>query len=130
MVDIQTLATPTDADAVGRALLAPENNVPEPLEDPMPADRVRWEHLREGVRAVKSRRGIACNRSFRDPAGIAIGMKSRGRTVALDYGDLAPVLFWFSISNGNDRRPLAATVVLTATGTVLRLGDKRARFPL
>jgi two-component system, response regulator RegA len=42
---IDYLPKPADADAVERALLAQENAVPEPPEDPMSADRVRWEHI-------------------------------------------------------------------------------------
>ena len=38
------LPKPADADAVERALLAGEGQTPEPPEDPMSADRVRWEH--------------------------------------------------------------------------------------
>src|SRR4051812_46599953 len=37
--------SPADADAGGRALLAQEGGTPEPPEDPMSADRVRWEHI-------------------------------------------------------------------------------------
>ncbi|MBV9825766.1 MAG: ActR/PrrA/RegA family redox response regulator transcription factor [Alphaproteobacteria bacterium] len=39
------LPKPADADAVERALLAKEGATPEPPEDPMSADRVRWEHI-------------------------------------------------------------------------------------
>jgi two-component system response regulator RegA len=39
------LPKPADADAVERALLAGEGQTPEPPEDPMSADRVRWEHI-------------------------------------------------------------------------------------
>ena len=39
------LPKPADADAVERALLAQEGGTPEPPEDPMSADRVRWEHI-------------------------------------------------------------------------------------
>jgi two-component system, response regulator RegA len=39
------LPKPADADAVERALLAEEGATPEPPEDPMSADRVRWEHI-------------------------------------------------------------------------------------
>jgi two-component system response regulator RegA len=42
---IDYLPKPADADAVERALLAPEDATPEPPEDPMSADRVRWEHI-------------------------------------------------------------------------------------
>jgi two-component system response regulator RegA len=42
---IDYLPKPADADAVERALLAQENGTPEPPEDPMSADRVRWEHI-------------------------------------------------------------------------------------
>src|SRR5579875_1768782 len=41
---IDYLPKPADADAVERALLA-EDGTPEPPEDPMSADRVRWEHI-------------------------------------------------------------------------------------
>jgi two-component system response regulator RegA len=42
---IDYLPKPADADAVERALLAMEGETPEPPEDPMSADRVRWEHI-------------------------------------------------------------------------------------
>jgi two-component system response regulator RegA len=42
---IDYLPKPADADAVERALLAQEDGSPEPPEDPMSADRVRWEHI-------------------------------------------------------------------------------------
>ncbi|MBO0739368.1 MAG: ActR/PrrA/RegA family redox response regulator transcription factor [Alphaproteobacteria bacterium] len=42
---IDYLPKPADADAVERALLAQEDSTPEPPEDPMSADRVRWEHI-------------------------------------------------------------------------------------
>jgi two-component system, response regulator RegA len=42
---IDYLPKPADADAVEAALLAPEDRPPEPPEDPMSADRVRWEHI-------------------------------------------------------------------------------------
>jgi len=42
---IDYLPKPADADAVERALLAMEGGAPEPPEDPMSADRVRWEHI-------------------------------------------------------------------------------------
>jgi two-component system response regulator RegA len=42
---IDYLPKPADADAVERALLAAADAAPEPPEDPMSADRVRWEHI-------------------------------------------------------------------------------------
>src|SRR6201984_1848294 len=42
---IDYLPKPADADAGERALLAQEDSAPEPPEDPMSADRVRWEHI-------------------------------------------------------------------------------------
>lgn len=39
------LAKPADADDVMKALLAIKDNLPEPPENPMSADRVRWEHI-------------------------------------------------------------------------------------
>ena len=42
---IDYLAKPADADDVARALLAIAGEAPTPLENPMSADRVRWEHI-------------------------------------------------------------------------------------
>ena len=43
---VDYLAKPADADAIERALLqTDELSHPEPPEDPMPADRVKWEHI-------------------------------------------------------------------------------------
>ncbi len=42
---IDYLPKPADADAVERALLAGDAGLPPPPEDPMSADRVRWEHI-------------------------------------------------------------------------------------
>jgi len=39
------LAKPADADQVESALLARELSLPPPPENPMSADRVRWEHI-------------------------------------------------------------------------------------
>ena len=42
---IDYLAKPADADEVTDALLAPPNSKAPPPENPMSADRVRWEHI-------------------------------------------------------------------------------------
>ena len=42
---IDYLAKPADADDVEKALLANPNKKAEPPENPMSADRVKWEHL-------------------------------------------------------------------------------------
>ena len=42
---VDYLSKPADADDVARALLANGATAPEPPENPMSADRVRWEHI-------------------------------------------------------------------------------------
>src|SRR6202000_837383 len=42
---VDYLAKPADADDVVRALLARPDENPAPPENPMSADRVRWEHI-------------------------------------------------------------------------------------
>ena len=42
---VDYLAKPTDADDITRALLARDELLPPPPENPMSADRVRWEHI-------------------------------------------------------------------------------------
>ncbi|MBW3559583.1 MAG: ActR/PrrA/RegA family redox response regulator transcription factor, partial [Proteobacteria bacterium] len=42
---IDYLAKPADADDVARALLAQVDAPPAPPDNPMSADRVRWEHI-------------------------------------------------------------------------------------
>jgi two-component system, response regulator RegA len=42
---IDYLSKPADANDVTNALLARGGNLPEPSENPMSADRVRWEHI-------------------------------------------------------------------------------------
>jgi two-component system response regulator RegA len=42
---VDYLSKPADADDVVRALLAREDEGPAPPENPMSADRVRWEHI-------------------------------------------------------------------------------------
>jgi two-component system response regulator RegA len=42
---VDYLSKPADADDVVSALLAYDGHKPEPPENPMSADRVRWEHI-------------------------------------------------------------------------------------
>ena len=42
---VDYLSKPADADDVAKALLAVEGDAPEPPDNPMSADRVRWEHI-------------------------------------------------------------------------------------
>jgi len=42
---VDYLAKPADADDVCKALFASGSDAPEPPENPMSADRVRWEHI-------------------------------------------------------------------------------------
>jgi len=42
---VDYLSKPADADDVARALLARADAAPSPPENPMSADRVRWEHI-------------------------------------------------------------------------------------
>ncbi|WP_395944416.1 ActR/PrrA/RegA family redox response regulator transcription factor [Brevundimonas sp.] len=42
---VDYLSKPADADDVVKALLAAGDEAPEPPENPMSADRVRWEHI-------------------------------------------------------------------------------------
>lgn len=42
---VDYLAKPADADQIEAALLASDRPLPPPPESPMPADRVRWEHI-------------------------------------------------------------------------------------
>jgi two-component system response regulator RegA len=42
---IDYLAKPADADAIESALIAEGRNLPPPPQNPMSADRVRWEHI-------------------------------------------------------------------------------------
>jgi two-component system response regulator RegA len=42
---VDYLSKPADADDVARALLAAKDAAPVPPENPMSADRVRWEHI-------------------------------------------------------------------------------------
>lgn len=42
---VDYLSKPADADDVARALLARSHEAPPPPENPMSADRVRWEHI-------------------------------------------------------------------------------------
>ncbi len=43
------MAKPVDADDVESALLAASNSKAKPPENPMSADRVKWEHIRQSI---------------------------------------------------------------------------------
>lgn len=42
---VDYLAKPADADDIEKALLTGKSSMPAPPEQPMSADRVRWEHI-------------------------------------------------------------------------------------
>ena len=42
---VDYLAKPADADAIHRALTSGDSPLPPPPDNPMSADRVRWEHI-------------------------------------------------------------------------------------
>lgn len=42
---VDYLSKPADADQIASALLAEDSDLPDPPENPMSADRVRWEHI-------------------------------------------------------------------------------------
>ena len=42
---VDYLAKPADPEDIVKALLAPPDAIPEPPENPMSADRIRWEHI-------------------------------------------------------------------------------------
>ena len=42
---VDYLPKPADPDQIGAALLQTGNEMPPPPQDPMSADRVRWEHI-------------------------------------------------------------------------------------
>jgi hypothetical protein len=50
---VDYLSKPADADDVVIALLASAGEAPEPPENPMSADRVRWEHIPARLRVVR-----------------------------------------------------------------------------
>ena len=65
---VDYLAKPTDADAVEAALLSIGSALPPPPENPMSADRVRWEHI---LRVYEQ-----CSRNISDSAR-RLGMHRR-----------------------------------------------------
>ncbi len=66
---IDYLAKPADADDVEKALLADPNKKASPPENPMSADRVKWEHIHKYMGAPHS-------------TGIALGTKDVIDTIA------------------------------------------------
>ena len=62
---VDYLAKPVDADDVAAALLAIDNKKVRPPENPMSADRVRWEHIQRiyelcGRNVSEPRAGLTC----------------------------------------------------------------------
>ena len=57
---IDYIAKPVDADDVEAALLASPESKAKPPENPMSADRVKWEHIHRGFEL--------CNRNVSEPA--------------------------------------------------------------
>jgi two-component system response regulator RegA len=76
---IDYLPKPADADAVERALFAGEAALPPPPEDPMSADRVRWEHIQRVFEQ--------CDRNVSETAR---GLKMHRRTLQRILGKHAP----------------------------------------
>jgi two-component system response regulator RegA len=60
---IDYLSKPADADEVAAALLAPPGTIlPEPPENPMSADRVRWEHIQRVRNVSETARRLSMHR--------------------------------------------------------------------
>src|SRR5277367_4571013 len=76
---IDYLPKPADADAVERALLAQPGDLPPPPEDPMSADRVRWEHIQRVFQQ--------CDRNVSETARC---LKMHRRTLQRILGKHAP----------------------------------------
>ena len=53
---IDYLPKPADADDILAALMAPPGSKPKPPENPMSADRVRWEHIQRVYELVRPQR--------------------------------------------------------------------------
>ncbi len=77
---VDYLAKPVDADDVVAALLAQDNVKIEPPENPMSADRVRWEHIQRIYEL--------CGRNVSETARR---LNMHRRTLAADFGERAPV---------------------------------------
>src|SRR5690606_8302530 len=90
---VDYLAKPADADDVTDALLAPPNTKAAPPENPMSADRVRWEHIQRVY--------DLCNRNPRGPQrGLTLHRRTRHRILA------SPGPKWSSAFPRPRRRPL------------------------
>jgi len=79
---VDYLAKPADADDVCKALLAPRDMAPEPPENPMSADRVRWEHIQrvyELLGLVAFPKGMP----FATSANVRFGAKADIRELSL-----------------------------------------------
>ena len=78
---VDYLAKPVDADDVVAALLAQDNKKIEPPENPMSADRVRWEHIQRIYEL--------CGRNVSETARR---LNMHRRTLAADFGQKGSAL--------------------------------------
>ena len=68
---VDYLAKPADADAVEHALLSDTASAPLPPDNPMPADRVRWEHILRVFEQCGAQRVGNCAPPENAPANFA-----------------------------------------------------------
>ncbi len=80
---VDYLAKPADADDVTDALLAPHNAKAAPLDNPMSADRVRWEHIQRCTSSAtatsRKRRGASTCTGVRCSASSPSAHRSSGQ---------------------------------------------------
>ena len=81
---IDYMAKPVDADDVEAALLADPNSKAKPPENPMSADRVKWEHIHRVFEL--------CNRNVSETAR---GLKMHRRTLQRYYRKVPSLIFKF-----------------------------------